>query len=445
LAPVRDDDDGISGIFEISVVEEPPELASSAGRIIDGRYEIVEVIGSGGMGQVLRVRHRRLGKPFALKLMLAEFSLDPESCDVFHREARLASALSHPNIVSIVDFGEDPDWGLFIVMELIDGELLSKRIDELGPLPVTVVCDVAAQLASALQHSHERGVVHGDLKPENVACVISADDDRRKWSIKLLDYGMARLVSAPHAAAAGRIGGTPEYLAPERIQSGVSAPSVDIYALGVLLYEMLTGSVPFSASDPEQTLRLHLSEAPVPLRARRPDIEPRLAVIIERALAKDPAERYREIGELADELRESMRELGLARRAPSRRPATAPGQTREDVAAAAFEALGVPAAGIAADGTIVIVNRKFLRFLQRERADDLEGQSLLDTALAEIHPGFREDLRHVAMDNKVVRRRIHLRRKDGAVVTMRLLMTPARGCGECLLVLFPVPGPGGNA
>ena len=431
------DDDEITGVFSEPTEEELS--AADRARVIAGRYEIMERIGEGGMGQVLRVAHRRLGKAFALKLMQAEFSLDPESREIFHREARLASGLTHPNIVSIVDFGEDPDWGLFIVMEYIEGEPLAQRIEEHGALPVPVVCDVVTQLVDALHHSHSHGVVHGDLKPDNVLCVNSEGDERRKWTVKLLDYGMARPIS-PGAGRQDRVAGTPEYIAPERITGGPLLPPADIYALGVMMYEMLSGAPPFGGDGPTKILERHLREPPPPLRGPGDQpIEPGMVSIVERALAKEPASRFADALELGRALRDVMDGMGLVRRSGTRRPGTAPGDTRNDAAADAFDALGIPAVGLSTDGVIVVANHKFCRLLRCGQPDELEGTSVLDTPLAQASPELREDLRQVAMTGRVVRRRLAFRTGETAHA-LRMLMTPASGrCGSCVLVLHPLP------
>lgn len=415
----------------------PPEERANT---IAGRYRIEERIGEGGMGQVLRVSHRRLGKPFALKLMRSELSLDPESRATFNREARLASSLSHPSIVSIVDFGEDPDWGLFLVMEFLEGEALSQRIDRFGPLPVLVVCNVAQQLAEALCHSHDHGVVHADLTAENILCVRDPNYERRQWTIKLLDFGMAHM-----ATVAGgldeRIAGTPEYLAPERIVGEKPRPSVDIYALGIILYEMLAGSVPFSGGAPQDILKRHLEEQPEPIANRRGEpLDPHLDAIVTKCLAKAPAERYGDLRAVLEDVRAYMQQLGLHHRSTSSRAASASDASRLESCAAAFDALLFPVAGVRASGTIVVANQTFARLL-KQSLTELEGIEVYETRLASIHPGLREDLRLVAMDGKVLHRRLTLTRPDGSRRHLRLTMTPAKGlAGDCLISLHPASG-----
>ncbi|MBT8494293.1 MAG: serine/threonine protein kinase [Deltaproteobacteria bacterium] len=432
-----DRDDEISGIFDPPYPAAiPPEERATT---IAGRYRIVERIGEGGMGQVLRVSHRRLGKAFALKLMQAELSLDPGSRGVFHREARLASSLSHPNIVSVVDFGEDPDWGLFIVMEFLEGEPLSERIDRLGKLPIPVVCNVARQLASALHHSHEHNVIHADLKAANLLCVHDPNFERRKWTIKLLDFGMAHF-----ATKAGgldeRIAGTPEYMAPERITGGKPQPSVDIYALGIIIYEMLAGSVPFFGGTATEILKRHLQEPPQALSERRGEqIDSALEAIVIKALAKDPGQRYQTAAEIQADLRGFMRELGLKKRDSERvRAPTGSEASREEIASLAFDLAGIPMAGLRADGTVVVANSACARLLKLD-LDELEGGNILETVLATIHPGLPDDLRVVAMDGKVVRRRITVRLGEKQS-RMRLLMNPAEGrAGDCMLAMHALP------
>ncbi len=427
-------EDEPSGVFSPATTDVIP--AEERAQTIAGRYRIEERIGSGGMGQVLRVSHRRLGKAFALKLMQAELSIDPESRAIFHREARLASSLTHPNIVSIVDFGEDPDWGLFLVMEYLEGDSLADRIDNQGKLPILVVCDVAVQLAEALHCSHSKQVVHADLKADNVLLVEDPNYQRRRWNVKLLDFGMAHLATA----AGGRddqIAGTPEYLAPERITGGKPQPSVDIYALGIVLYEMLTGAVPFSGSDPRHVLHRHLKEPLPPVADRRGEpLDEKLVAIVEGCLRKDPAERYPSMRAVSDDLRAYMHDLGLRRRTAGFRAVSELG--RSEVAECALDALPLPVAGLRANGTIVVANPSFARLVRRELAE-VEGLSILETAIANVHPDLRDDLRLVAMDGNIVRRTILIRKSDGQDSAMRLQMTPSQGdAGDCMLVLHPL-------
>lgn len=422
------DDEESSGVFD-TPYEVAAVPAEQRARVVAGRYEIVEQLGAGGMGQVFRVRHIRLGKAFALKLMHAELSLDPEAERLFHREAKLASQLSHPNIVETIDFGNDPDWGWFLVMEYLEGESLAKRLARVGMLPIAVACEVAVQLADALQHSHERGVVHGDLKSENVLCV----GGEHKWQVKLLDFGTAHVVSA--TGSTDHIAGTPEYLAPERITGAPPQPSSDVYALGIILYEMLCATTPFAGGDTSLTLHRHLAETAEPVATRRREpVDIALEVIVMKALAKAPTERYASAQAIGDSLRIFLDAMGVTRRLRTETPVP-PTDHRLDAAAAAFDALRVPAAGLQRDGTIEIANAAFAHLLGFPDAAAVEGKNARQTLLAKLNDELVDDLRVVALEGRVVRRHFLLPRGDKKV-RVRYIMAPATGAaGHCLVVV----------
>ncbi|HTM22479.1 MAG TPA: protein kinase [Kofleriaceae bacterium] len=420
--------DRLSGVFPL----DPEGAVPDRSRVIAGRYEIVERIGGGAMGQVVRVRHLTLIKEFAIKLMRPEQALDAHARERFVSEARLASLLSHPNIVSVVDFGDDPDFGLFIAMELVIGDRLSARITRGARLPVDICCRVARQLASALHHSHKSGIVHGDLKADNVVCVAVPGQDGEGWQVKLLDFGTAR-VPLPVSGRELEISGTPAYVAPERIRGNPPAASNDIYSLGVLLYEMLAGSPPFVAETMEATLQGHLSLVPEPVGARRAEVlDDALVAIVDRLLAKNPVDRYRSAQEVTEALDTYLEALGVREQALSQRLGLVP-CGREQSAADAFDAVPVPVAGVDHDGTIRLANPAFAGMLGAAVAD-VEGSNLLASTLAAWHPGLRDDLRLVAMRGNLVRRHLRVRRDDGGETIWLLTMAPTSGrCGACLL------------
>jgi serine/threonine-protein kinase len=426
------DEEESSGVFDVPL-ETETLTAEERARVVDGRYEILEHLGSGGMGQVLRVRHRSLGRAFALKLMHAELSLDAEAQQLFQREARFASHLSHPNIVEMIDFGNDPDWGWFIVMEYLEGEPLSTRIERLGKLPIAAACLVAGQLADALAHSHGKNVVHADLKSGNVLC-LSSPDETEAWDVKLLDFGTAHIASA--RGATDTITGTPEYLAPERITGGAPQASGDIYALGVILYEMLCGVTPFGGGDPTTILHRHLSERPQPAGACRGEVlDERLEAILDKALAKDPAQRYPSAEAMHEDLRAYLSVLGVRQRAGTLSALVSSTNERSDAAAAAFDALRLPAAGLQRDGTIVIANQAFARFLGAEAVAAIEGKNIHRTMVSKLNVELYDDLRLVALNGKVVRRHLTLKRDD-KVTNLRFILSPTSGaCGHCMLIL----------
>jgi serine/threonine-protein kinase len=427
------DEEEPSGVFD-TLSEAEALTPEERARVVAGRYEILDHLGSGGMGQVLRVRHRRLGRAFALKLMQPELSTDAEAQELFQREARLASHLSHPNIVEMIDFGNDPDWGWFIVMEYLEGEPLSKRIEKLGKLPIAAACLVAGQLADALAHSHAKNVVHADLKSENVLCLSPSDEsDANAWDVKLLDFGTAHVASA--GGSTDRITGTPEYLAPERITGGTPQASGDIYALGIILYEMLCGVTPFAGGDPTSLLHRQLTERPEPAGARRGEVlDERLDSILDKALAKDPAQRYPSAQAMLDDLRAYSSVLGVRQRAGTLPALVSSVNARVDAAAAAFDALRLPAAGLQRDGTIVIANRAFAGLVGADAVASVEGRNIHHTVLGQLNPDMYDDLRLVALNGKIIRRHLTLNRAKATHV--RLILSPTSGdCGHCMLIL----------
>lgn len=426
-------DANASGVFSIDVDEVPPE---DRGRVIAGRYEILERIGEGGMGQVLRVRHRRLGKSFALKLMHAELVLDDEARALFDNEARLASALCHPNIVSVIDFGDDPDWGLFITMELLDGEPLADRLATHGRLPVDIACYVTAQVADALAHSHERGVIHGDVKVENVLCLTNDETD---WHAKLLDFGTAQIASRAHRVE-DEICGTPAYLAPERITGQPPHASNDIYSCGVLMYELLTGAPPFRDPNPVSVLHMHMNEEPEPVDAARGEVlDEALVAIVRRALQKSPSDRFESAAEMASALSDYMDTIGMRERALAQRVGIVE-IPREESAADAFDALGIAAVGLDVSGTIRVANAVFARLMGAAGTTAIEGRNILETAIGTLHKDIRDDVRQVAMTGKVVRRRVLIQHPGSKDTLLRFIMTPANGrCGSCMLAIYQLP------
>src|SRR5215813_8222811 len=233
-----------SGFQDVSETPVPARTddrprGARAGDVIGRRYIVEGQLGRGGMGRVMRVRHSALGKQFALKLIKSAIATNPKIREMFYREARLASALTHDNICSIVDFGQDETFGLFMVMELLDGQTVHAKLRSGGKLAPKVACDVMWQVGDAVRFIHSRTILHGDVKTENIFMVRTSAQRRL---IKLLDFGLAR-------ADLGRtdgIDGTPEYVAPERIDGAPASPASDIYALGIVFYELLTGKLPFT-------------------------------------------------------------------------------------------------------------------------------------------------------------------------------------------------------
>ncbi len=273
------------------------------GELLAGRYELEELSGSGGMSRVYRARDRQLGRLVAIKILHERFSDDPEYVERFRREARAAARLSHPNIVTVIDRGE-ADGSQYIVFEHVEGEDLKQLVARTGPLPARRVLDLGIDVARALAFAHAHGVVHRDVKPQNV---LVRDD-----GAKVTDFGIARaddLAFDGETTATGTVLGTGDYISPEQAHGERATERSDVYSLGVLLYELLTGCVPYPADSAVAAATRQVTD-PVPdVLAARPDAPVRLAAGVERAMAKDPADRFASMGAFLAELVACRNEL----------------------------------------------------------------------------------------------------------------------------------------
>jgi eukaryotic-like serine/threonine-protein kinase len=254
------------------------------GATIAGRYLVEEIIGQGGMATVYRARHKLVDRPCAVKVMNRVLAADPTVRERFRREAKSTQILAHPNVIEIFDHGETADGTPYMVMELLDGRTLAELLSgEALPLPRAI--PIVIQLARGIARAHDLGVVHRDLKPENVFICRRADGTDL---VKILDFGIARARHDPRLTAAGELFGTPQYMAPERVSLGEAGPSVDLYALGVIFYETITGKLPFESGDTTTLLVKHLKDRPPPPRLVDPAIPAKLDALVMQLLEKDP-------------------------------------------------------------------------------------------------------------------------------------------------------------
>jgi eukaryotic-like serine/threonine-protein kinase len=277
-------------------------LPAMAEDLIAGRYELERKVGSGGMSRVYRAHDRLLERTVALKMLHEHYSQDDEYVERFRREARAVAQLAHPNVVTVIDRGEH-EGRQYIVFEYVDGENLKELVGREGALPPRQVIELGLQIASALASAHARGVVHRDVKPQNV---ILTDEGRPK----VTDFGIARSSDVESVTLTGTVMGTSEYIAPEQARGESVDVRSDVYSLGVILYELATGEVPYPGENPVSVAMRHLHE-PVPsARAVNREIPARLDSTIRRAMAKDPEERFGSMDELIAELETAMRGLG---------------------------------------------------------------------------------------------------------------------------------------
>jgi len=271
------------------------------GELIAGRYELHELVGSGGMSNVFRAHDRLLERSVAIKVLHEQYSADEDYVERFRREARSVAQLAHPNIVTVIDRGEE-DGRQYIVFEYVEGENLKGLLSH-GALPVDQALRYGLQIAGALDFAHKRGLVHRDVKPQNVLLTEEGEP-------KVTDFGIARSVDVQSVTQSGTVLGTSDYIAPEQARGEQVDQRTDIYSLGVMLYELLTGEVPYSGDNFVAVAMQHLHD-PVPsVLDRRRDVPVRLDLAVQRAMAKDPADRFESMEELIDELERCFGELG---------------------------------------------------------------------------------------------------------------------------------------
>jgi len=264
------------------------------GTVLSGRYRLEAKLGSGGMSTVYLARDQTLDRQVAVKVMHREMSEQADQLERFRQEARAVAKLSHPNVVSVIDAGEDGGHP-YIVFEYVEGVTLKQRINRDGALDPQEAIAYAIEIARGLSVAHSRNLVHRDIKPQNVLI----DGEGRA---KLTDFGISRQLEQDGMTATGRVLGTTDYVAPEQAMGRKVDPRSDIYSLGVVLYEMLVGQVPFKAESQVGVAMKHVNEELPDVQRRRPGVSAAVALVVERATAKDPSERYQNIGEMLDDL-----------------------------------------------------------------------------------------------------------------------------------------------
>ena len=286
-------------------VKKKPKKDPMIGRTVAGRYEIIGLLGKGGMGAVYKARQPAVQRMIALKVLLQEFANNETVIKRFHQEALAASRLTHPNTIKVYDFGQTDDGILYIAMEYLRGQSLAQAQGRGQPMPPKRVIHIMRQVCKSLAEAHKAGIIHRDLKPDNI---FLEDIQGERDYVKVLDFGVAKLKEFEGKEGtltqAGMIFGTPKYMSPEQARSGNLDPRSDVYALGVILYECLVGRAPFVAENPLSILIAHVNERPPPFKAINPDISvpPALEAVVFKALSKHREDRQAGVEELQLEL-----------------------------------------------------------------------------------------------------------------------------------------------
>src|SRR5262245_20851900 len=281
-------------------IERNPPVDLLVGRTIDHRYFLESRIGGGGMGSVYRAKRLHIGDRAAVKILNPEHSADSKAVERFQREAKVGASLRHPNAVMVYDFGVSADKLTYFVMELVEGKDLRSIIMQSGQLTQSAAAEILVQVCAVLDEAHRKNVVHRDLKPENIL-VYSTPTGRR---VKVLDFGIAALrkFSDDKLTKTGSIVGTPHYMSPEQCMGEEVDGRSDIYSLGIILYEMLAGTLPFDSKTPTAIAVQHVNKTPPSLRKLNPNVPPQVEAVVMRALKKRPEERPQTASALAQEL-----------------------------------------------------------------------------------------------------------------------------------------------
>ena len=274
------------------------------GRAIGGHYVVTQKLGAGGFGTVFRARHEVLGRDVAIKFLNPDLAVDPTNRSRFLREAKAANRIDHEHIIDITDYGETDDGLVYLVMELLEGRPLATELAN-GPLSLSRCVEITTQIASALARAHELDVIHRDIKPDNIYLV---DGQGRRDYVKLLDFGLAHMKGELRLTATGAVFGTPEYMAPEQARGAPLTALADLYALGCVLFHMLTGQLPFQGSTPDLILK-HMRE-PAPLASSKArGIPESLDQLVKKLMDKDPKKRHRDAHHLTEDLRKIAESL----------------------------------------------------------------------------------------------------------------------------------------
>ncbi|MFH2005780.1 MAG: protein kinase [bacterium] len=398
-------------------------------RTIADRYRVLERIATGGMARIYKVRHINLGKIFALKVVDRQSEAAKRLEQLFFREAQVAGVMDHPNLVGVTDFGLDDELGAYIVMEYLKGETLHARLRGLGdnrqPLHLSAALEIGLQIAEALHYMHSQNVIHCDIKSENIFLCQQQKEHRQRILVKLIDFGLSRSRSSGLQLAKAEVGGTPEYMAPELIKGRAPQPSMDIYSLGVLFYEMLTRRLPFTGAL-EEVVAAQLMHEPIPPSQMLGEpLDERVEAFIMKALAKDPTQRSESMGQVIFELRTLMEMLDFRDGRTSRGK---PGPRAADPPLAHFRGFfdrsPCPMFQLDPQARIITANRAFRHFVGVSKRE-MVGRLIDTTRLAYVYPNVVADIADLvgSKHRTPVQRILSFTQPDGKRIPMMCWLT----------------------
>ncbi len=418
---------------------EPP----SRTKLVGNRYRIVHTLGVGATADVYKAVHLYLGKTFALKAVHRGRFEDPDREEAFLREARVLSKLHHPNIIEVTDFGTDTVFGAYLVAEYLRGETLEARMARTRRLSVAFSLHLALQLAEALRYMHEQQLIHCDIKPENVFLCDPPRGMRQRPIAKLIDFGLSHSIVHTSGRSTRGVGGTPLYAAPEQLAGRPPHPSMDIYGVGVLLYEMITGQPPFSGSVSELLKLKATAKPPLPSTLLDKPLDDRVEALLVRSLDADPARRHAQMADVVFELRTVMDmldiphtsgRLGYARSSQGR--IRRRGSSRMDVPYPAFK-LGL-------DGRLIAASSEFLRLVDIPRGE-MERHTLGSTRLGNVAPEVNDEISRALQAREPLQWTLTFLAEDDCTVSLMLWIVPALDrnrsvkCFAGVIVPLPVP------
>jgi len=401
-----------------------------ANTVIADRYRVVERLAHGGMARIYKVKHVNLGKTFALKVVDRKSDAAKRIEQLFFREAKVASVMDHPNIVQVTDFGLDDEFGAYIVMEYLKGETLHARLrrelTQHESLSIPSALEIGLQTAEALHYMHSQNVIHCDIKSENIFLCKHQAEHRQRTIVKLIDFGLSRSKASGLQLAKAEVAGTPEYMAPELLQGRAPQPSMDIYSLGVLFYEMLTGRLPFTGAMRDVINDQLFTSPPSPSEALEEPLDERVEAFVMRALHKDPIGRHESMGRVIFELRTLMEMLNLR---DGHRTRTKPDRSSTDHVKAHyrgfFDLSPFPMFQLDRKARIVTANRAFRHFVAITKRETI-GRLIDSTRLAYVYPNIVGDLNAAlrSRKDKPIQRILSFTQPDGKRIPMMSWLTP---------------------